>query len=109
MATLLQYKWVILGVLEILAWTTTFLMLYARYGLRSNLWFKIFSVAFALTGVIPQVAVGILNFIANRELDLFTLILVLLILYGATLGKKQVRQLDAWAKNKFNKKNASLS
>jgi hypothetical protein len=104
---ILEYKWIVLGVLEVLAWVMTFLMLYARYGLRSQLGFRVFAVLFALTGIIPQVIIGVLNFVATRELDTFTLAIVLLILYGATLGKKQVRQLDAWAQKKFAKKGLS--
>jgi hypothetical protein len=34
------------------------------------------------------------------------LVIILLIIYGATIGKKQVKKLDAWAQEKFQKKNA---
>ncbi len=101
---LLEYKWIILVGLEVLAWSATFFMFYARYGMRSNLWFKVGTVLFALTGVIPQVAVGILNFMTTRTLDLFTVAIVLLIVYGFTFGKKQVKDLDAWAEKRFAKK-----
>lgn len=104
MATLLEYKWIILLCLEILAWSSTFFMLYARYGMKSDKWFKIATILFAITGVIPQVTIGMINFWFTRELDLFTLILVLLIGYGMTIGKKQVKKLDKWAEAKFNRK-----
>lgn len=103
----LQYKWVILASLEVLAWAATFFMFYARYGMRSNRWFRVSVVLLAITGVIPQVIIGVLNFIANRELDVFTIAIVLLILYGTTIGKKHVKKLDAWAEKKFAKKTAS--
>ncbi|MBI0580931.1 hypothetical protein IEC97_26810 [Neobacillus cucumis] len=104
---LLENKWVILVSLEVLAWSSTFFLLYARYGLQSRFWFKIATVLFALTGVIPQVLMGIINFIATRKIDLFTLIIVLLILYGFTLGKGHVKKLDAWAQAKFSKRQSS--
>ncbi|WHY92176.1 hypothetical protein QNK12_01160 [Neobacillus cucumis] len=104
---LLENKWVILVSLEVLAWSSTFFLLYARYGLQSRFWFKVATVLFALTGVIPQVLMGIINFIATRKIDLFTLIIVLLILYGFTLGKGHVKKLDAWAQAKFSKHQGS--
>jgi hypothetical protein len=100
---LVENKWVILVSLEVLAWSSTFFMLYARYGLKSSFWFKVATVLFALTGVIPQVLMGIVNFIATKKIDLFTLIILLLILYGFTIGKKHVKKLDAWAQAKFSK------
>lgn len=99
---LLEYKWIILIALEILAWGSTFFMLYARYSMRSNFWFRVGAVLFAVTGVIPQVAIGVLNFVASKELDLFTLVIVLLLVYGFTIGKKQVKQLDEWAEKRFS-------
>ncbi|GGH86659.1 hypothetical protein [Pullulanibacillus pueri] len=71
--------------------------------MQSNFWFKIGTVLFFITGVIPQVTMGIINFIVNREVDIFTVVIVLLIIYGATIGKKQVRKLDAWAQKKFQR------
>ncbi|MEH7299548.1 hypothetical protein [Neobacillus drentensis] len=100
---LVENKWMILVILEVLAWSSTFFLLYARYGLKSSFWFKVATVLFALTGVIPQVLMGIVNFIATKKIDLFTLIIVLLILYGFTIGKKHVKKLDAWAQAKFSK------
>lgn len=100
---LVENKWMILVVLEVLAWSSTFFLLYARYGLKSSFWFKVATVLFALTGVIPQVLMGIVNFIATKRIDIFTLIIVLLIVYGFTIGKKHVKKLDAWAQAKFSK------
>ena len=100
---LLENKWVILVCLEVLAWTSTFFLLYARYRLKSSFWFKVATALFALTGVIPQVLMGIINFISTKRIDLFTLIIVLLLLYGFTIGKQHVKRLDAWAQTKFSK------
>lgn len=94
----------ILAVFEALAWSSTFFLLYARYGMKSSFWFRIATVLFAITGVIPQVTMGIINFAATRKLDVFTLIIVLLLLYGFTIGKKHVKKLDAWAQVKFSGK-----
>lgn len=101
---LLENRWAILVSLEVLAWSSTFFMLYARYGLKSSFWFKVATVLFALTGVIPQVLMGIVNFIATKSLDIFTIIIVLLIIYGFTIGKRHVKKLDNWAQRKFSNK-----
>ncbi|MEH7305689.1 hypothetical protein [Neobacillus drentensis] len=99
---LVENKWAILVSLEVLAWSSTFFLLYARYGMKSSFWFKIATVLLVLTGVIPQVLMGIVNFIATNKVDSFTLIIVLLILYGLTIGKKHVKKLDTWAQRKFS-------
>jgi hypothetical protein len=98
---LIENKWAILVSFEVLAWSSTFFMLYARYGLKSSFWFKVGAVLFALTGVIPQVLMGIINFIATKKVDSFTVTIVLLIIYGFTIGKKDVKKLDRWAQAKF--------
>jgi len=104
---LLSNKWLILASFEVLAWLSTFFLLYARYGLQSSLWFKVATLLFAITGVIPQVIMGFINFMVTKKVDLFTLIIVLLILYGFTIGKGHVKKLDAWAQKKFSKGNAA--
>ncbi|MBB2479840.1 hypothetical protein H5P36_06515 [Bacillus sp. APMAM] len=100
---ILEYKWIILVSLEVLAWASTFFLFYARYGMKSTFWFKVASVLFAVTGVIPQVIMGIINFFHTRKLDIFTIIIVVLLIYGFTFGKKEVKKLDAWAQKKFSK------
>lgn len=100
---IMENKWTILLVLEIFAWSATFFTLYARYKMQSPFWFKAASVLLVLTGVIPQVFLGSINFAATREVDLFTLVIVLLLTYGLTIGKKHVKKLDAWAKEKFSR------
>lgn len=98
---ILGHRWLVLVVLEILAWSVTFFMLYARYKLRSMVLFRIAAVLFFLTGVIPQGVLGLWNFLREGTVDIFTLAVAGLLLYGATLGRRQVRHLDAWARQKF--------
>lgn len=100
---IIDNKWIVLASLEVLAWLSTFFVLYARYGLKSSFWFRVGSVLLAITGFIPQILIGIVNFATTRKLDYFTLILLLLLLYGFTIGKKHVKKLDAWAQKKFAK------
>ena len=104
---LIQYKWAILLGLEVLAWASTFFMLYARYRANSRALFRIGAVLTVGTGVIPQVLLGIVNFVTFRKLDLFTGIIVLLILYGSTIGRKHIKKLDQWAQRKFARKDGT--
>ena len=99
---MIENKWFILALLEVLAWTSTFYMLFARYKWNSKLGFKVGVILTIVTGVIPQVTLGIIYFVATRHVDLFTIIIILLIIYGATIGKKDVKRLDKWAKEKYS-------
>lgn len=101
LAWLIEYKWPLLLALEVLAWASTFFIVYARYRLQSAFWFKVGCALGVLTGIIPQVALGMVNFVERREVDLFTLVIVLLLVYGLTIGREHVRRLDAWAKRRF--------
>ena len=98
---IMENKWTILLIFEFFAWSATMFMFYARYKMKSQLWFKVASVILVLTGVLPQVLLGVVNFVATKEIDLFTLVIVLLIVYGFTIGKKHVQKLDVWAQKKF--------
>ena len=100
---IIENRWIILLILEIFAWSATVFMFYARYKMQSSFWFRLASVMLVLTGVIPQVLLGVLNFAATKEIDLFTLIIVLLIIYGCTLGKKHIQKLDNWIQKKFSR------
>ncbi|WP_196605374.1 hypothetical protein [Pectinatus haikarae] len=98
---ILDQKWLILFCLEILAWLITFFMLYVRYKMNSSGWFRISAVMFFVTGVIPQTLLGIVNFINAGQFDVFTAVLLMLLLYGFTLGRVHTRRIDRWAKRKF--------
>ncbi|WP_378956144.1 hypothetical protein [Pelosinus sp. sgz500959] len=100
---IMENKWAILLILEFFAWSATMFMFYARYKMQSQFWFKVASMILVLTGVIPQVLLGVVNFVATKEIDLFTLVIVLLIVYGITIGKKHVQKLDVWAKKRFSR------
>ena len=78
-------------------------MFYARYKKQSSFGFKVASIIVLFTGVIPQIFLGILNFVTSKEVDLFTLVIGLLLGYGLTIGKGHVKKLDTWAKTKFSK------
>lgn len=95
---IMENKWTILLVLEIFAWSATMFMFYARYKMKSQFWFKISSAVLVSTGVVPQVLLGVMNFVITKEVDLFTIVIVLLIAYGFTVGKKHIKKLDAWAR-----------
>ena len=99
---IIDNKWLILLVLEVFAWSATFFMLYARYKMQSDFWFKAASAMLIMTGFVPQILLGVINFNETKELDLFTLVLVLLLVYGGTLGKKHVQKMDDWARTKFS-------
>ena len=100
----MENKWLILLILEFFAWSATIFMFYARYRMQSSFWFRAAAAMGVLTGVIPQVLLGVMNFAETKEIDIFTTIIVLLIVYGLTIGKSHVQRLDLWAQRNFSKK-----
>ncbi|MBO8156676.1 MAG: hypothetical protein H0Z32_09465 [Bacillaceae bacterium] len=101
MESIIEYKWLLLLGLEVLAWSSTFFMLFARYRLNSRSLFKIGVWLTIITGVIPQVSLGVVIVVFQRKIDLFSVVIVLLVLYGLTIGREHIRQMDQWAKRKF--------
>ena len=99
---IMENKWAILLILELFAWSATVFMFYARYKMQSSLWFTFASAVLVCTGIIPQVLLGGLHYMETKEIDLFTLVIGLLIIYGLTIGKGHVKKVDAWAKMKFS-------
>lgn len=99
-------KWLILLIFEILAWVSTFLMFYTRYFLKSKTLFIFATILGTTTGVIPQISLGVLNFINEKKIDAFLIVILLLILFSCTFGKKLVKKLDEaivkWADRKRN-------
>lgn len=98
-----ENKWTILIILEVLAWSSIFFMLYARYRLQSKQLFKLGTILTIMTGVFPQVTLGIINMVTLKKMDIFTFVILLLILYGFTWGKRHVKSMDQWAQKKFGK------
>lgn len=100
---IIENKWLILLVFEFFAWSATIFMFYARYRMQSQFWFRVATVIGVFTGVIPQVLLGIVNYVENKEFDMFTSVIVLLIVYGLTVGKKHFQNLDVWAQKRFSR------
>lgn len=100
---IIENRWWLLLFFEVLAWIATIFMLFARYKLQSQSLFKWGVVLTVLTGVVPHVTLGIVNYIESRRVDVYTVVIVGLIIYGLTLGKKDIQRLDAWAKQYFAK------
>lgn len=97
----LAYKWFILLGLEVLAWSATIWMVYARYRQRSQRLFRVAALMVMVTGVVPQLGLGVLNYIESGQVDAFSLVILLLFGYGATLGRRQVQRLDGWARQRW--------
>ncbi|PSL40785.1 hypothetical protein B0H99_104247 [Planomicrobium soli] len=98
---LLAHKWTILISCDIVAWSATFYMFYARYWLESKIRVLIsFSISTGL-GYTPHVVLGVLNFLERKSIDFFTLFLLSMFLFGITIGKKYImiidRKIQAWA------------
>ncbi|SEC18148.1 hypothetical protein SAMN05443246_3247 [Paenibacillus sp. GP183] len=104
MDLLLKYKWIILFISEILAWIFTFLMFYARYWIESKKIFIIFTVIALLTGWVPHLALMVMSFKKTKTIGLFEISIIILLIYGLTIGKKHILKMDnmvnEWTKKK---------
>ncbi|MEH7097790.1 hypothetical protein [Neobacillus vireti] len=104
---LIEYKWTILIICETAAWLTTFYMLYARYWLKSKIQFYIFGAFAIITGYVPHLTIGILDFIRFQKLDGFTMFIIILFIFGFTFGKKLVTKMDLRIQNWVNRQRES--
>jgi hypothetical protein len=90
----IHYKWYLLLVAEILAWTSTFSMFVARYWWESRLGFWVSFVLSLVTGIGIQLSIALIHVFKGGTIGIFEIVVVLLILYGCTYGKKHVKILD---------------
>jgi hypothetical protein len=109
MDLILNHKWLILLSFEVSAWGFTFLMFYARYWIESKKLFFLFTFLAFLTGWVPHLALMIMNFFNSKTIGSFEITVLLLLLYGLTIGKKHLLKLDSAIaklskKKKINKK-----
>lgn len=103
---LLQHKWLLLVLAEALAWITTITMFLARYWWESKAGFWISFILSIVTGIGIQLCIAFINIIKGQNLGLFEVAVILLILYGSTYGKKQIKSLDQKIMTWSNQKRA---
>ena len=71
--------------------------------MQSKVWFQLGTVLLVITGFLPQIMLRIMNYLSVGEVDLFTLCIVALVVYGATIGKGHIRKVDEWAQQRFQR------
>ncbi|MCM3574190.1 hypothetical protein M3172_13420 [Mesobacillus subterraneus] len=107
MEFLITYKWLILISFETFAWLATFYMFYARYWLQSHAQFLIALTLAGLTGYVPHITLGVLDYINTGKISFFIISIITLLIIGATLGKKYIIKIDQsihqWAIQKKKK------
>jgi len=96
---LLEYKWWILLSCELIAWAATFYMFYAMYWLKSNLQFIIAGLVALLTGYVPHITLAFADFLKYREINSFLVVVVILFVFGITIGRKYISKIESKIKN----------
>lgn len=104
MTQLIEYKWWILLLSEIIAWIATFYMCFARYWLQSKMQFLIAGGIALITGYAPHIVLVILDFLKYGRFQFFSLFVVILLLLGFTLFKKYIVWVDKWIQVWANRK-----
>jgi hypothetical protein len=91
----MELKWVLAIVLEAGFWImlAAFLVLRYRYGMESITRLFVVGVVLDTLGIL---ALGVWDFAAAGEVSLYTVFIAALLAYALTLGKKDLRRLDAW-------------
>jgi hypothetical protein len=104
MSFLIEYKWWVLLISETVAWIATFYMAYSRYWRRSNFQFIVSGAIAIITGYVPHITLGILDYLKYNEIHFFSGFVLLLLLLGVTVLKKYVVKIDNKIKDWANKK-----
>lgn len=106
MEWILQNKWLVLLMLEIVAWVSTFLFLYFRYWKDILFWTRFWLMAMIFTGFAPQLSIMVVNMWATRSVGFFEAVILFLVIYSFIWGKKDIALLDrkmrAWADRRRN-------
>ncbi|WP_442596691.1 hypothetical protein [Neobacillus sp. D3-1R] len=100
---LMEYKWWILLLSEIIAWLATIYMCFARYWLQSKTQFIIWGTVAIITGYFPHITLLILDFLKYGTFHFFSIFVVILLLLGLTIFKKYIVLLDKWIQDWANK------
>jgi hypothetical protein len=91
----MDIKWILAIGLEASFWImlVAFLVLRYRFGMEGVTRFFVIGVVLDTLGF---VALGVWDFARTGEVSAYTLLIVGLVVYALTLGKKDVKRLDAW-------------
>jgi hypothetical protein len=101
---LMANKWWILLISETVAWIATFYMAYARYWIKSNFQFIVSGAVAIITGYVPHITLGILDYLKYDKINLFNGFVLVLLILGITVFKKYVVEIDNKIKDWANKK-----
>ena len=91
----MELKWILAIVLEAGFWImlAAFLVLRYRYGIESITRLFVVGVVLDTLGIL---ALGVWDFAATGQVSVYTVFIAALLAYALTLGKKDLRRLDAW-------------
>jgi hypothetical protein len=96
----MEIKWILAIALEATFWImlAAFLVLRYRYGVEGVTRLFVIGVVLDTAGF---VALGAWDYASTGHLNAYTLVIAGLVLYGLTLGKRDMRRLDAWMRRRF--------
>ncbi|MDQ0252822.1 hypothetical protein J2S74_000194 [Evansella vedderi] len=93
---IIDYKWHLLILSEILGWGFTFVMIYARYFLESKILFWLSLVITLFLCYVLDIYLFFLSYTSGeRFLGWYEWTIILLFVYLFTVGKKHLKKLDA--------------
>jgi hypothetical protein len=96
----MELKWILAIGFEVAFWAmlAAFLVLRYRYGMEGITRVFVIGVVLDTAGIL---ALGIWDFAETGTVSSYTLLIVALIVYSLTFGKKDMRRLDRWMARKL--------
>lgn len=95
----LDYKWYFFIAGEIIFWGSLIGFLMLRYAFNLKKLSK-YAVVLWLASDLWLVTIGILDYIRSGTIDRFQIIIVIIVIYALTAGKKDFKRLDRWIQKK---------
>lgn len=114
---LIQHKWSILLISEIIAWLLLIPTGYYRYWKDNKLLYVLSLSLSIFFGYVPHITLPIIVFIINKDINtlykdknslIFIFFIFILVLYGATFGKKTILKIDNKVKEFATKHRAKM-
>jgi len=97
----MDLKWTLAIACEVVFWAlfVLFGLLRYRFGLDRA---SIFVLVAIVLDHVALLALGVWDYVDSGHVSTFTVVIVGLLLYALTLGKRDMKRVDAWATRRFS-------
>ncbi len=99
----MDLKWMLAIACEAAFWTlfVTFGLLRYRFGRERA---SVFVLVAIVLDHVALLALGVWDYVDTGHVSTFTVLIIALLVYALTLGKRDMKRVDAWAKRRFSRR-----